>query len=66
MIKCPTLIVVGENDILKPVRFSRKIADAISDSEFYIPANCGHDALLEKPKELITLMTGFLRKHTGK
>ena len=66
MIKCPVMIVAGENDLVERVEPARLMADAFNDSEFYIPANCGHAALLEKPNELITLMTGFLRKHMGR
>lgn len=59
-IKCPTQIIVGEDDLLKRVKFSRMIAEHIAHSELYILPNCGHVTIFEKPKELQTLLTGFL------
>ena len=61
-IQCPTLIVVGEEDILKPVKFSRIIANNIDNSEFYVLPNCGHVTIFEKPEELKTLISGFYLK----
>ena len=61
-IQCPTLIVVGEEDILKPVKFSRIIANNIDNSEFYVLPNCGYVTIFEKPEELKTLISGFYLK----
>lgn len=63
-IKCPTLVVCGQDDILKPVKFSKIIADRIADSEFVIVPGCGHACLLEKPAVLNSLLLGFVVKHS--
>lgn len=65
-ISCPTLIVVGENDYLKPVKFSRIIHREIPSSEFVIIPDCGHVTIFEKYRELNSLLLGFLYKHSMK
>jgi 3-oxoadipate enol-lactonase len=62
-IKCPTLVICGQDDILKPVKFSKIIADAIANSEFAIVPDCGHACLLEKPAVLNSMLLGFVVKH---
>jgi 3-oxoadipate enol-lactonase len=62
-IKCPTLIICGQDDILKPVKFSKIIADQIVDAEFAIVPDCGHACLLEKPSVLNSLLLGFVAKN---
>ncbi|MBI9105659.1 MAG: alpha/beta hydrolase [Spirochaetales bacterium] len=61
-ITCPSLVICGEDDILKPPSFSRIIAANINRSEFFTIPNCGHVAIFEKPEELKTLISGFLNK----
>lgn len=62
-ITCPALIVVGEDDYLKPVKFSKLIHEQIRGSEFVIVPNCGHVLIFEKFRELNTLLLGFIGKH---
>jgi len=61
-IECPTLVLVGEEDALKPPRYSRLIADRIRDSEFLVVPEAGHAVILEKPQEINTALLGFLEK----
>lgn len=61
-IQCPALILCGENDILKPPKFSKIIADNIKNSEYMILPDCGHVAIFEKPKELESAIFGFVMK----
>jgi 3-oxoadipate enol-lactonase len=65
-IQCPALVICGENDILKPVKFSGIIADNIPGSEFMTIPDCGHVAIFEKPKELESAILGFVMKHENK
>ena len=62
-IKCPALVICGENDILKPPKFSKIIAERIPDSEYLTIPDCGHVVIYEKPKELETAVMGFVLKH---
>jgi 3-oxoadipate enol-lactonase len=62
LIQCPSLIVCGENDILKPKKFSKIIADEIKGSEFILIPDCGHVTIFEKPNELNSALLGFVMK----
>ena len=63
-IKCPALIVCGDQDFLKPIKFSKIIADNIPNSEFIILPGCGHVSIFEKPNELQSMISGFVLKHS--
>jgi pimeloyl-ACP methyl ester carboxylesterase len=62
-IQVPTMVVVGEQDILKTRSYSEKIAELISGSEFYLIPGSGHALCLEKPKEFNSLVLGFVYKY---
>ena len=47
--KIPTLIVCGDHDLVTPAEYSKKMADALPDSELVIVASAGHLVLLAKP-----------------
>lgn len=63
-ITCPTMIICGEKDYLKPMRFSEIINRNIKDSEYVIIPDCGHVTIFEKPNELNSILLGFLTKIT--
>lgn len=65
-IQAPTLVVTGEQDVLKPVAQSRLIAERIPHSEFMILGNCGHVAPWEQAEAFNTAVLGFLAKHRGR
>ena len=50
-IACPTLVMVGDHDALKPPRYSRLIADRIPDSRLLEIPGSGHAVILERPDE---------------
>jgi 3-oxoadipate enol-lactonase len=62
-IKAPTLVMVGEDDILKPRPYSEFIASRIANAELVIVPHAGHALCLEKPEVFNTLVLGFLAKH---
>jgi 3-oxoadipate enol-lactonase len=62
-IKCPTLVICGQDDILKPVKFSKIIVDQIANAEFAVVPECGHACLLEKPAVLNSMLLGFVAKN---
>ncbi len=61
-ISCPTLVVCGENDILKPRKFSQIIVDEIKNAEYLIIPDCGHVTIFEKPDVLNSALLGFVLK----
>jgi pimeloyl-ACP methyl ester carboxylesterase len=54
----PTLILVGERDVLTPPSHSRIIADALPDARFVEVAGSGHMSMMEVPD----VVTGELRR----
>ena len=62
-IACPTLVLVGELDALKPPEYSRRIAERIPGAELLLIPDAGHAVILEKPQEINTAVLGFLEKH---
>jgi len=63
-IKCPALVIVGENDILKPRKFSQIMVDGIKNAEFLMIPDCGHVTIFEKPDALNSALLGFILKQT--
>ncbi len=61
-IKCPTLVIAGDNDYFIPTFFSKLIADNIGGAEYHEVKNGGHIPFIEKPEETATLVTSFLLK----
>jgi 3-oxoadipate enol-lactonase len=57
-------VVCGEEDILKPVKFSKLIAENIPNSELAVIPNCGHVTIFEKPHVLNSMLLGFVLKHS--
>ncbi len=63
-INCPTLVIAGEEDLIKGREYAQIINDRIPNSEFAMIPGSGHALCLEKPGILNTLMIGFISKHT--
>nr|MDO8081329.1 alpha/beta fold hydrolase [Candidatus Freyarchaeota archaeon] len=62
-IKAPTLVVVGDKDILTPVWHAKEIASRIPKAELKIIPGCGHALNFEKAKEFNEVILEFLEKH---
>lgn len=62
-IKCPALVVCGQDDILKPVKFSKILADNIPNAEYAVIPDCGHVTIFEKPGILNSMLLGFVIKN---
>lgn len=63
-IACPTLIVVGEEDLIKGPKYARFMEERIPNSEYVVVPGAGHALCLEKPAELNSLLLGFTLKHS--
>ena len=48
-IKCPTLIIVGRQDLVCPIELHEEMATLIPNSTLKIIDNCGHLSTLEQP-----------------
>lgn len=61
-IKCPTLVIAGDNDYFIPASFSKQIADNIPGSIYLEVKSGGHIPFIEKPQETAALVKEFLQK----
>lgn len=59
-IRCPTLVIVGDKDVLTPPDLAREIADAIPGSQLSVIENCGHLSTLEQPEAVNQAIETFL------
>ena len=64
-IRAPTLVLVGEGDILTPVRFARSMAAAIPDATLELAPDRGHAFPFEAPEEFARRVREFLAAHAG-
>jgi 3-oxoadipate enol-lactonase len=62
-ITAPTLVLVGEDDVLKPRRYSERIARAIPGADLLVVPGSGHAICLEKPALFNAILLGFLAVH---
>jgi pimeloyl-ACP methyl ester carboxylesterase len=60
-IKCPTLVIAGDNDYFIPAFFSKIIADNIPGAIYREVKAGGHIPFIEKPAETAGLVIDFLR-----
>ena len=59
-ISCPTLVVVGEQDILTPPAVAHEYAARIPGSQFATIPNAGHLSNLEQPQTFLAVVQKFL------
>ncbi|PJR08709.1 alpha/beta fold hydrolase [Sinorhizobium meliloti] len=60
-IRVPTLVVVGNEDIITPPAESVILAEGIPDSRLEVVENAGHFPMLEQPHKFNEMLTAFLR-----
>ena len=62
-ITAPTLVIVGEQDLLTPTWQSRAVADAVPGARFELVTGPGssHALHLERPADLVALVDDFLQ-----
>jgi pimeloyl-ACP methyl ester carboxylesterase len=61
-IRCPTLVLVGKEDILVPSSFSEQLAEGIPNAELVVLEKTGHGLLIETPEAVATVMLDFLSR----
>ena len=59
-VRCPTLVVWGEKDMLVPVRDAYDFDELISDSRLIVHEDVGHVAMLEIPERFNADLEAFL------
>lgn len=61
-ISIPTWIIVGQDDRLTPVKYSKFLEEAIPNAHLVIVPDAGHLVMIEKPEEFNTRLTEFLSR----
>src|SRR5262249_37769819 len=58
-IRCPTLVLVGEQDGLTPPDRAAEIANGIPNSRLVTPPECGHMSVCEQPQKVNEALLAF-------
>jgi len=59
-IRCPTLLTVGDQDLVTPLEWQRQIAAGIADCRIRVIPNTAHMTMLESPAAFNTVVLDFL------
>jgi len=62
-IKVPTLVVIGEDDLIKGRKYSDIIVSRIPHAEYAVIPRAGHALCIDKPDVLNSLLIGFILKN---
>jgi pimeloyl-ACP methyl ester carboxylesterase len=63
-IKVPTLLIGAQDDMVTPIDVMSIMQENIKGCEFVITYQSGHGACLEKLHEFVTIICGFVFKHS--
>jgi pimeloyl-ACP methyl ester carboxylesterase len=58
-VKCPTLLVTGDEDPIAPPTTVRAIGDRMSDARTVVLGRCGHWTTLERPQDVNAALRDF-------
>jgi pimeloyl-ACP methyl ester carboxylesterase len=52
-VKCPTVLVLGDGDLMTPAAKAKPLAAAIAGAKTIVIPNCGHFMMVERPDETL-------------
>ncbi len=58
-IRCPTLVIVGDGDLLTPPERAEEIAAGIAGAQLVVVPESGHLSTLEQPRAVTEALEGF-------
>ena len=58
-VRCPTLVIMGGNDVMTPPRAGRQLAELIAGAETLTIAGAGHTLMAEAPDAVLDALIGF-------
>ena len=64
-IRCPVLLVSGDEDIVAPVQGARALASRLAEARVEVLPRCGHWMPVERPAECQRLLREFLARHSA-
>lgn len=59
-VNCPTLLILGRNDQMTPIKAGRALAARIKGSRVVEIERCGHSLMAERPDAVLTALKDFL------
>jgi pimeloyl-ACP methyl ester carboxylesterase len=60
LVKCPTVLVLGDGDVMTPAPKAKPLAAAIAGSKTVVIANCGHFMMVERPDETLEALKAYV------
>ena len=64
-IALPTLVIVGQDDVMTPVRYAEYLGRELPDAAVAVIPNSGHFVTLEQPAAVNAAIAGFLERLEG-
>jgi pimeloyl-ACP methyl ester carboxylesterase len=61
-VRCPTLVLCGDKDLLTPALLSEEIASLVPGAELHLLPRCGHMLTLEQPEEVNAVLLDWLAR----
>lgn len=62
-VRCPTLLLLGQRDMMTPARAAQDLARAIAGAKTVTVAGGGHNLMAENPDDVLDTLVPFLRGH---
>jgi 3-oxoadipate enol-lactonase len=62
-LRCPALIVTGDEDAIAPPTAAQALADKVKGSKLKVLEHCGHWTPLERPRDCARLVSEHVRAH---
>ena len=59
-IRCPTLVIVGSDDMMTPAKAGLDVAQSLPDAHVVRLEGCGHAMLSERPNEVLDALIGVV------
>jgi len=59
-VKCPTVLILGDGDLMTPSPKAKPLAAAIAGSKTVVVANSGHFMMVERPDETLEAMKAYV------
>ncbi|WP_295956627.1 alpha/beta fold hydrolase [Rhodoferax sp.] len=59
-VRCPTLVLCGDKDLLTPAKLSEEIASLVPGAELHLLPRCGHMLTMEQPGEVNAVLLDWL------
>jgi len=64
-IRCPTWVLVGEDDLATPPHLAEEMRDAIAGAELRVIPRCGHLSTIERPEAVTQALLEWLSPAAG-